>query len=126
MSKLNEYKSVIRKIADNSEQMPEYDTVRVEFKSRWAGVISDNRLYQAYHEVVREQKLETAATTQPHNWRNDKASTKQIGYIRLLGVELSGEQATEMTKGKASQIIESVKRGDGAGAFGLTFVDGSN
>lgn len=62
----------------------------------------------------------------PHNWRDDPATRRQISYIRGLGVSLSQQQASELTKGTASQIIDAVKRGDGVGTFNLFFNDGGN
>ena len=95
-----------------------------EFDRRW-----DAR--QAKREAKRERarvRAERQARIEAANgdWRQEPATDRQIAYIRRLGVSLSDEQARELTKGRASQIIDAVTGGEGVGQFGLFMRDGSN
>ena len=55
------------------------------------------------------------------NWRNDPATSRQIQYLNRLGVQLEDE----MSKGRASELIEAAKGGC-LGSVGGWFRDGSN
>jgi len=95
-----------------------------EFDRRW-----DAR--QAKREAKRqaaEARAERQARIEAANgdWRQEPATDRQISYIRRLGVSLSDEEARELTKGRASQIIDAVKNSEGVGQFGLFMRDGSN
>jgi hypothetical protein len=57
------------------------------------------------------------------DWRSDPMTENQRSLLNTLGVDLNGKT---LTKGIASQAIDSVKRGDGCGLFGLNFFDGGN
>jgi hypothetical protein len=51
-----------------------------------------------------------------HDWRDDPASEKQLGYLRDLGVRIGGP----LTKRQASQMIDAARQGDAA----LDYQDG--
>jgi len=95
-----------------------------EFDRRW-----DAR--QAKREAKRERarvRAERQARIEAANgdWRQEPATDRQIAYMRSLGVVVSDEEARELTKGRASQIIDAVKSGEGVGQFGMFMRDGSN
>lgn len=61
-------------------------------------------------------------TTSQVNADADAATTAQLEYLSVLRVNVT----RKLTKREASAIIDSVKRGNGCGSFGLNFYDGSN
>ncbi len=66
----------------------------------------------------------TSGNSNSTNWKNHPATGKQLEYLATLQVRTPDNY--QMTKGHASQIIESVKSGNGLGSFNLFFMDGSN
>lgn len=56
------------------------------------------------------------------DWRGDRATEAQLRYLVSLGIELEDG----MTKGRASDLIEAHKRGEGVGMVGGFYHDGSN
>lgn len=78
-----------------------------------------------FGEFCKLEKLMKAEAAQSHknDWHNDPATEAQYNYLAKLGVNMRGQKVTKLV---ASEIISSVKNGDGVGSFGLFFFDGSN
>jgi len=58
------------------------------------------------------------------DWHSHPVTDKQLEYLATLQVAIP--DGYNLTKGRASSIINAVKNGDGIGQFGLSFLDGSN
>lgn len=55
-------------------------------------------------------------------WKSEPATSNQINYLRKLGVVVD----RPLTKGAASELIDSAKRHADIGSFGMFYSDGSN
>lgn len=55
-------------------------------------------------------------------WKSEPATNSQISYLRKLGVVVD----RPLTKGAASELIDSAKGHADIGSFGMFYSDGSN
>ena len=62
--------------------------------------------------AIKDAEAREAKAT--HNWRDDRATSSQIDYIRSLMADLGHTWAAPegLTKGAASQMIEMLKNGE--------------
>lgn len=72
-----------------------------------------------YDQVIVEKEVTQKSYT---SWKEEPASRKQLDYLSALGMNVAGKNFTKLT---ASQLIDSIKRGEGCGWMGLEMNDGS-
>lgn len=72
-----------------------------------------------YDQVIVEKEVTQKSYT---SWKEEPASRKQLDYLSALGMNVAGKKFTKLT---ASQLIDSIKRGEGCGWMGLEMNDGS-
>lgn len=96
--------------------MPESAAVSLAKRIAWNTAGFRDELTTEFEAKI--QATELASTP----WQQHPATEKQLSYLKNLGVNVT----RQLTKSDASEIIDSVKSGNGVGTFGLTFNDGSN
>jgi|GEM_PF-5563539 len=65
---------------------------------------------------------DTPPSVEPHDWRDDPATDKQMAYLVSLGIRTE----PNMTKARASQLIDAHKYQGSVGHVGGWYADGSN
>ena len=88
---------------------------------RWSSDARNDLVYELSVVGAKITDLEKRAAQAAHNWRNDPATDRQREYLVALGVQLE----RNMTKGRASDLIEAAKANE-LGSIGGWRHDGSN
>ena len=85
-------------------------------------ILSDWEIEQLMS-ILTPVAIEKPATqTVKRDWRNDPATDAQLIYLTSLNIRLE----PGMTKGRASQLIDAHKSGNGVGYVNGWYNDGSN